>query len=64
MPVDFPDDESLMSEEPIHTPSESMADETCSDITSTMRDNCEDDRPETSWVPLFDLAFGLKYNNG
>lgn len=57
MAFDSLDDESIASEKPIYTPSESLADESWSEKTSTMGDSWLDDRPETSCAPLFDNAF-------
>ncbi|MCJ1470561.1 hypothetical protein MMC07_009207 [Pseudocyphellaria aurata] len=62
MAFDFPDDESLMSGPPIHTPSESTADDLCnSEMTSRAGDECQDDdRPETSPynTTIFTLLIG------
>lgn len=57
MDVEFPDEESFTSEEPGYTPSESLADETSSQNTCTSTTMRQDDRPETSYASLFDLAF-------
>lgn len=58
MPIDSSDEESFTSEKPVFTPLESLADDTCSERTSTTRDISQDelDRPETSCAPLFDLV--------
>lgn len=63
MPIDFSDEESLTDGKPMFTPSESLVDDTCSERTSTMRDNLQDeldDRPETSPYisPIFTLLVG------
>lgn len=60
MPFEFLDDESSTSGEPLDTPVESLADDTCSESTSTMRDTW---RPETSYALFVDLALVSSNNH-
>ncbi|MCJ1422848.1 hypothetical protein MMC29_000728 [Sticta canariensis] len=61
MSVEFPDEESFTSEEPLrYTPPESLPDETSSENTYTSDTMRQDDRPETSpyITPIFTLLVG------